>query len=255
MTAALSVMSFTLAAVACWRSGGRGDAAKLRREVEVLRAKQNELVESASDTVEIRYERSRQRLQSTRETLRRLKNEVREGLQTRLRRAEEQLEALTEHLEAAAKAAKESALCTARKLEGSIRRRVHRIEARARLIEAWDRAALAVTAADKKDFDRSEQLLEDAARFLQRACQILEEDGDYDEQIDAARKQLRTATIAVRGRAADARQKIEQAVTETDRVVSALEGDEDKAAEQTQDPAASCEKLKTNRNYQEPAPQ
>ena len=108
---------------------------------------------------------------------------------------------------------------------------------------------------EKKDFDRSEQLLEDAARFLQRACQILEEDGDYDEQIDAARKQLRTATIAVRGRSADARQKIEQAVTETDRVVSALEGDEDKAAEQTQDPAASCEKLKTNRNYQEPAPQ
>src|SRR5689334_11475347 len=108
MTAALSVASFALATLAYWRSGGKRDAEKLRSEIDVLRAKQREFVDSASQVLTAAYERSRQRLQSTRESLRRLKSEAREGLQTRVKRAEEQLEALAARLEAAALSAKDA---------------------------------------------------------------------------------------------------------------------------------------------------
>jgi hypothetical protein len=233
MTAALSVVSFALAAIAYWRSGGKRDAEKLRREVDVLRAKQKEFVESASQALTAAYERSRQRLQSTRESLRRLKSEAREGLQTRLNRAEEQLEALAARLEAAVLSAKDATVGAGKKLKESIKRRVHRIEARARLMEAWDSAALAVIAAEKNNFDRAEHLLCEASELLHTASHILEEDHIHNEQLDVVKKALRTATIAVRGRAADARQRIEQVVAETDCVVSALESDEEKAAEET----------------------
>ena len=245
MTAALSVVSFALAAVAYWRSGGKRDAEKLRREVDDLRAKQKEFVESASQALAAAYERSRQRLQSTRESLRRLKSEAREGLQERLKGAEEQLEALAARLEAAALSAKDATVGAGKKLEESIKRRVHHIDARARLIEAWDRAALAVIAAEKNNFDRAEQLLLEATELLHTASHILEEDHIYEEQFDVVKKALRTATIAVRGRATDARQKIEQVMTETDRVVSALESDEKKAAGETRASATATETSNT----------
>ena len=80
MTAALSVVSFVLAAIAYWRSGGKQDARKLRQEVEVLRAKQRELIETASRAVADACERSRKRLNATRDRLRAMKEGAREGL-------------------------------------------------------------------------------------------------------------------------------------------------------------------------------
>jgi uncharacterized protein YpiB (UPF0302 family) len=233
MTAALSLVSFVLAAIAYWRSGGKNDAKKLRQEVDVLRAKQKEFAESASQAVAAAFANSRQRLEDTRTHLRRLNQEAREQLQKRIKRAEEQLESLATRLEAAAQSVKNATVGAARDLEESIVRRVHRMEARARLLEAWDKAEKAVILADKQRFDDAEQLLDEAVELLRSARQTLNDDHAYDEQLDVVKKGLRTASLAVQNRAADARQKIEEVMTETDRVVCALESDEEKAAEQS----------------------
>src|SRR5882672_8037230 len=119
MTAVLSVVSFALAAIAYWRSGGEKDAHKLRQEIDALRAKQREFVESASQALADAYERSRKRLNATRDALRRMKEEAREGLQTHVKRAEEQLESLAARLEAAVLSAKDATVGAGKKLEES----------------------------------------------------------------------------------------------------------------------------------------
>src|SRR5258708_36300891 len=90
----LSLLSLGLAATADWRSGGREDAKRARREIERLRAKQHELAESLGQSIAAAYEASRQRLQFAREVLRQTKEEAIRGLEQQLHRAQMQLEAL-----------------------------------------------------------------------------------------------------------------------------------------------------------------
>ncbi len=83
----IALISLALASVAYWRSGGKQDVqsiqTSLQRELETLRAKQKELVESASQSLAAAYDRSRQRLAATRENLRKQKEEAVEGLEKR----------------------------------------------------------------------------------------------------------------------------------------------------------------------------
>ena len=62
----IALISLGLASVAYWRSGGKQDVqnlhSSLQREMEALRAKQKELVESASQSLAAAYDHSRQRL-------------------------------------------------------------------------------------------------------------------------------------------------------------------------------------------------
>ena len=233
MTAVLSIASFVLAAIAYWRSGGKRDAKKLGREAQALRTKQEKLADSASQTLAATYERCSQRLEATRTRLRDMKQGGREELQKRVKRAEEQLEMLGAQVEAAAQSAKSATIAAAKNLKESIVRRVHRLEARARLVEAWDKAEKAVIAADKNRLEDAEQLLNEAAELLRSAGRILSDDHAYDEQLDVTKKAVRIATIAVQGRAADTRHKIEQVITETDRLISSLESNETRAMQQS----------------------
>ena len=86
--------------------------------------------------------------------------------------------------------------------------------------------------AAKKDFERADRLLADATELLQSAGETLGDDHAYDQLLDAMKLALREATTAVRAHAEDVRQKIEQVLTDTDRIVSSLESDEDQAAKQ-----------------------
>ena len=54
-----------------------------------------------------------------------------------------------------------------------------------------------------------------------------------DQLLDAMKLALREATSSVRKQAEDVRQKIEQVLADTDRLVSRLESDEDKAVKQS----------------------
>jgi uncharacterized phage infection (PIP) family protein YhgE len=232
----ISLVSLLLASVAYWRAGGKRDVEharlEIQREMEVLRAKQKEFAEGVSQSVAAAYERSRERLQVARDHLRQLKDDAVEGLEKQIKLTQEQLEALAQRLEEGAKSAKDATVATAEKVEKAIALRVHRIEARTTLLQAKAKATRAVGAAAKKDFDRAEQLLADATELLRSARETLGDDHAYDQFLDKTKLALRDATTAVRTHAEDVRQKIEQVLTETDRIVTTLESDEDKAAKQ-----------------------
>jgi hypothetical protein len=105
---------------------------------------------------------------------------------------------------------------------------------RTTLLEAKAKTTFAViSAASKKNFDRAEQLLADATELMRNARVTLGDDHAYDPLLDKMKLALRDATIAVRAHAEDVRQKIEQVLTETDRIVTSLESFEEKAATQT----------------------
>ncbi len=213
----ISLASLVLGATAYWRAGGKQDIQALGRVAQAIAAS---------------YDKSRQRLQIARNHLRQLKEEAVEGLEKQVQLAQEQLETLARRLEEGAKSAKDATVAAARKVEEAIALRVRRIEARATLLQAKAKASRAVSSAAKKDFERADQLLQDATELLQSARETLGDDHAYDQLLDAMKLALREATTAVRAHAEDVRQKIEQVLTDTDRIVSSLESDEDQAAKQ-----------------------
>jgi len=230
----VAVTALALGTVAYWRAGGKRDLEIFRREMErefdLLRAKQRELVEGASEALAGAYEGSRRRLERNRERLRALRAETIEGLEQQIDRAAEQLHPLSERLEAAAKALSDSTLTAAHAIERGIARRVRRLEARTMLLAAKVRATRAVRFAEKREFERAERQLVHAADLLRTAYKTLRSDAAYDEGLAAVELALTAARAAVRAKAEDTRRLIEQVVTEADAVVGRLEADEHRSA-------------------------
>lgn len=222
-TLILAIIALALAAVAYWRAGGR-------RDLETLRAKQKELTEALLFVIEEMYEESRQALRQTADGLRQLKSEALEELDQQIDRATQQLWALERRLEEGLKSARQSAMTTAHSIERGLRRRVRRIEARGSLLFAKSAALLAIRWARKEEFDRAEKRLDEATALLALARETLRADHAYDEQLEIVKRSLAEATIAVRQKAQDARQRIERVLAETDKLLGALESDETKAA-------------------------
>lgn len=234
VTLVLVGLSLVLSAVAYWRSGGAQDVQKLRAELDALRLKQKELTESITSSLSAAYGRSRERLHAVRENLRRQKTEAVEGMEKQLQLAHDQLESLGHRLEESASSIKSMAFSTAQKVEETIALRVRRIEARVTLLHAKAKAARAQSAAAKNDFQRADELLADAADLWQSARETLGDDRTYDAQLDALKRALRDATVAVRTRAQDTRSRIDRVLADTDRIVGALESDETRAASSPQ---------------------
>ena len=228
----ISITSLILATVAYWRSGGRIDAQRVRIEIERLKAREKELVENITQTIAAAYEASRQRLQYAREVLRHTKDQAIRGLEEQVRRAQGQLEALAQRLEEAARSAKESSISVARDVERAIALRVRRIEARSKLLRAKAQTMLAVSVSSKLDFQRAEQLLEEATDLWREAREVLANDHAYDQLFEAMKRSLRDATIAVQSKAHNAHAKIEDVLVETDHLVSTLELDEQRASDE-----------------------
>lgn len=220
---AISTLSLILSLTAYWRAGGRQDVDRLRREAEALRVNQREAVASAFRT-------SRERLRATQAELRTLEQGTATALAAQVERAQKQLDALSARLEAAALAAKDATASAAEQSQQSITRRVRQLQAGVTLLLAKSEAMRAVDAANERDFVEAERRLEDATELLQRAREKLGEDAAYDEDLMTAKRSLREATNAVRNHAADTRQRIEQVLSDTNKLVDSLQSAEALAA-------------------------
>lgn len=174
------------------------------------------------------YEGSRARLQHARDVLHQTTDEAVQGLQQQLKKAQKQLDVLAARLEEAARSAPGKTATAARQAEESIGLRVRRIEARALLLQAKAKATLAVRAASKYDFPRSEQRLAEATELLRRARATLYDDHAYDDQMDDMEAALHQASAAVKENAKDALTKIQKVVSDSDRIVGSLESNEAK---------------------------
>jgi hypothetical protein len=153
------------------------------------------------------------------------------GLEQQIKRAHEQLEVLARRLEEGARSAKEATLAAARTAEEAIALRVKRTEARALLLLSKARSAQAAGPASKQEeLLHAEELLQQATDLLQTAQAILADDHAYDALLAAMKRALRDVTVAVKTQAVYARTKMDVVLIETDKLVSALEEDEQKAA-------------------------
>ena len=180
-------------------------------------------------TVATGYESSRERLRDARDALHQGRSTAAQGLQRQLEKAHQQLEALAGRLEEEARAAGHSTLAAARQVEEDIGLRVRRMEARALLLQAKANTTLAVHAASAHDFMLAEQRLAAATDLLRKARAALVDDHAYDDDLDDMEAALHEASAAVKAQAQDTRKKIEQVLTDTDRIVGSLEVREDNA--------------------------
>jgi hypothetical protein len=246
--AALMVAAAALAlgAVAYWRVGGKRDVELLRRQLEreldLIRAKQDELFAGASEALFSAYDDSRRRLERNRQRLRTLRAQAAEGLEQQLDRAAEQLPTIADRLENAAKKVTHSTLTAARLIEGTVARRVRRLEARLQLLAAKVRAIGAVQCAEQREFEIAERQLARAAELLRNARRILRGDGAFDEGLEAVKRSLTAASNAIRAKAEDTRRRIEDVVTETNTLVGSLEAEEDRSAAEHGEEAASSQR-------------
>ncbi len=219
----IAIIALALAGIAYWRAGGQ-------RDLETLRAKQKELTDVVLLAIEQAYEESRQTLRQTADSLRLLKEEAIEGLEQQIERAAQQLQTLERRLEESLNNARASTLSVAHNAERTLRLRVRRLEARGSLLYAKASAVLAQRWAGKGELIRAEQRLDQATALLALARETLRADHAYDEQFEIVKRALAEATTAVRAKAQDVRQRIEHVLTETDKLLGALESDETKAA-------------------------
>ena len=218
----IAIIGLILAGMAYWRAGGQ-------RDLEMLREKQTELGEVLLFAIEEAYEASRQSLQQTAEGLRNLKAEAIEGLEQEVERATQQLQALERRLAETTKTARDTTAALAHKAERALRLRVHRLEARGSLLYAKGCAVLANRWANQGEFLRAEKRLDEATALLALARETLRADHAYDEQFETVKHSLAEATGAVRAKAQDARQRIDNVLAETNKLLRALESDETNA--------------------------
>jgi hypothetical protein len=203
------------------RQFARADA-----DAESLKAKAKEIAEKAQQAIATAYDASRERLNRAGQTLRNTRDEAAQNLEPQLKKAQEQLDALAKRLEESARSAKDTTAAKAREAEQAVARRAKRIEARALLLRVKASTTLAVKAAAKNDFTTAEKLLVDATEYLRQARALLVDDHTYDGDLIATKAALNEATSAVKAHAENARKKIEEAISDTDKVVGSLEVEE-----------------------------
>jgi DNA repair exonuclease SbcCD ATPase subunit len=229
-TAVLLCLILIFVALTYWRFGELKDVNRIRQELEELRARQAEFIENALRLLAKAYDKSRRRLQMARERLHELKAETVAALENQVKLAQAQLESLAGRLENKAKSTKSETLKAAHSEEESIAVSVNRMEARTKLLQAKARSAAALDEAAGNNFDRAKQLLNEAAESLRAARETLGNDHAYDDSLDIMQATVREAAAAVHIHAENSRQKIEQTLTDADRVVGHLESDEREAA-------------------------
>lgn len=224
------LLLFAAMALAYYQFGSREDIRRMQYDLEMLRTRQKEFVESVAEILAIAYDQNRQRLQEARENLRELQEQAIEGLEQQIKKAREQLEALALRVEEKARAAKDATMKTAQAIERAISARVRRIGSRASLLQVKANATRAAGAAKKGDFPRADEFLAEATEMLRQARENLGEDRVYNESLETMKTALNDATLAVRSRSQSAQQTIEKALTDADRLVGNLEADEGDAA-------------------------
>ena len=223
LTLVIALISLAVAGLAYWRAGGQ-------RDWERLRAKQKELADALLFVVEEMYEESRLSLRQTADGLQQLKSEAIRELEHQIERAIQQLAALEKHLEEGLKSARTTALASTHKIERSLRRRVRRLEARGSLLFAKAAATLAIRHANNGELPRAEKRLDEATALLALARETMRADHAYDAHFDAVKRNLAEAINAVRAEAQDIRQRIDQVIAENDKLIGALEVDEQQDA-------------------------
>lgn len=222
----LAVGSLALSAIAYWRSGGRRDVerirAQLQSELEAARARERALTDELRRRVRTGYEdslarikRAEERLAQVRETVSAETRQAIDGLRAQLAEARREIETRLEEL-------KTGVSTRAEALQEGLHRRVVRMEGRAQLMLARADMVRAERLAEKQDFARANDLLEEAVAKVRavrtRLSDPFEDEPAFQNVLDA----LLEAIHSVRAQAADHARQIERVLSANDALLASL---------------------------------
>lgn len=163
---ALGLVALVLSLVAYWRSGGQHDMAIARQAIDeqlrVMKTKQDELVENVAATVRSIYQRGQEGMVRARTTLTELRKEAGESLRRQIDRATQQAEKLERRIVEALDAVNDSTIAKARQTQKALVTRVGRMESRVLILDAQWETGRALKLAEKAEFDRAEDRLQEA---------------------------------------------------------------------------------------------
>lgn len=226
----IAAIALLIGGIGYWRSGGAEDVAvardKLETAVEKLEATQREIVDDVSTTMRSVYEGTQVRMQRFADSITETRKEAGEALAKQLDRASQQLAALQRGVADGLASIKDTTLTLARQTQDSLVRRVNRMEARVAILQARWKIDKSVELADKLEFDSAERKLQEAVMLIKDARQALGEDGEYEAKLDAMRDSLEVAVSSVKAKAENIRAKIDQVISDTDKLVAAFESNE-----------------------------
>jgi hypothetical protein len=222
----LAGVSLVLSAVAYWRAGGRREVEAVRlelaREAEAVRARQRAMAEELGQRVRTGYEdslarikRAEERLAELRDTMAAQTRQAVDALRAQLAEARKQIDAGLQRL-------KTDASARAAVAEEAVHKRVLRMEGRVQLVVVRAEMVRAERLADKGDFARAQDLLEDAVNKVRevklRLTDAFEEDPAFRDVLVA----LQDAIRSVRTEAADHQRRIDRVLAASDALLASL---------------------------------
>jgi hypothetical protein len=201
-------VSLVLSSVAYWRAGGRDDVAALR--TEVARRIRNGHEDSLA-----RIKRAEERLGALRESLSAETRQAADALRGQIVEARQEIEVALQQLRTGVSTRAEA-------VQAELHKRVLRLEGRVQLLMARADIARAERLAEKSDFLRANDLLDEAVAKVRevklRLSDVFEEDFIFNDVLGA----LRDASRAVYEEAADHQHRIERVLSASDALLASL---------------------------------
>lgn len=204
----MASVSVVLSGIAYWRTGGRVD-------IEALRTALARRVRGGYEDSLARIKRAEARLAGTHETLSAETRQAVDALRAQLVAARQEAEAGLQGLESDVSMRAQSA-------QEALRKRVLRMEGRVQLVAARAEIVRAERLAEKQDFQRANDLLEEAVAKVRevklRLSDAFEEVPAYNEVLQS----LQAAIRSVRQEAADHERRIDRVLSASDRLLASL---------------------------------
>jgi chromosome segregation ATPase len=230
----LAAVSIALSAIAYWRAGGRRDVealrAQLASELEAVHARERAIAEELRRRVRSGYEDSLARIKRAEERLAQVRETVSAETRQAIDALREQFAEARREIETRLAELKAGASSRAEALQETLQRRVLRMEARAQLIMARADMLRAERLAEKRDFARANDLLEEAVAKVRsvraRLSDPFEDDPAFQNVLDALLEAIRS----VRAQAADHERQIERVLSASDALLASLASHEESIA-------------------------
>ncbi len=223
---AVSIVALLLSVVAYWRAGGWADLIcvrkELRDEIDVLRNKQRQLVDSVRQSIRHTYDDLTERIDRAEQRLVLMKDVMVDGIEMPIRLAIEQLKAARDCIQDRTAKMEDVAVDASRRAQQSVVQHVHRLEARVAMLGAEADTFRARRLANDTEFEKAEELMHDALAKVRDAEKLLQNDHVFDDAIRQLLDSIREALTAVRTNADDARQRLDKVMAESESLVAEL---------------------------------
>lgn len=217
----LSILALVLSAAAHWRVGGMD----IRRRLDELKSREEELVERARAAARARMTAAQDRLQRLGGRFEQFRSRSGEGLRARLERVRSDLVSVGDQVRRHVASLGSSTAAGIAAAEHTVKALVTRQEARLQCFAARVATNRALSQARSGRFERAEEELEESLDRLVDAESKLQEAGTSLESLHVTRSRVREALTSVRRETEDWQQRIQTAAEEAESLLASFEAE------------------------------